>query len=99
MRCKLSFTYDGLLIGGNQPGQGSGRAQEAESDSTNEYLHWADARNYAHHNDYQRAGAEAKATVAMAPYDTLSHSGLSWIMSEAGDHESCYRVGHIRCDP
>ncbi len=32
--------------------------------------------------------AEAKATIAMAPYDTLSHAGLSWIMSAAGDHEA-----------
>ena len=52
------------------------------------YYHWVVARDYASHGDYKRASAEAKAAIAMAPYDTISHSSLSWIMSGAGDHEA-----------
>ena len=52
------------------------------------FYHWVAAHNYAAHNDYQRASAEAKAAIAMAPYDTLSHANLSRIVSAAGDHEA-----------
>ena len=63
------------------------------------YYHWVSARDYASHSDYERASAEAKATIAMAPYDTLSHADLSCIMSGAGDHETAIAWATVRCDP
>src|SRR6185295_19114068 len=52
------------------------------------YLHWVAARRFGFQNDHALASAEAKATIAMAPYDTLSHASLAWVPSEAGDHET-----------
>jgi adenylate cyclase len=87
MRCKLAFTYDGYSTEATNLVKEAGILKK-RSRLDEWYFHWVNARNYAHHNDYQRASAEAKATVAMAPYDTLSHSSLSWIVSASGDHEA-----------
>jgi adenylate cyclase len=87
IRCKLAFTYDGHAPEATNLVKEAGVLKK-RSRLDEWYYHWAAARDYAHDGDYKRASAEAKATVAMAPYDTLSHSGLSWIVSAAGDHES-----------
>jgi class 3 adenylate cyclase/TolB-like protein len=87
MRCKLAFTYEGYSS------EATALVKEAatlkkRSRLDEWYFHWISARDYAHHNSYERAAAEAKAAIAMAPYDTLSHADLSWIVSAAGDHEA-----------
>ena len=87
MRCKLAFTYEGSST------QATGLVKEAvrlrkRSRLDEWYYHWVSARDYAHHNDFERASAEAKAAIAMAPYDTLSHANLSWIVADAGDYET-----------
>jgi adenylate cyclase len=87
MRCKLAFTYEGYSSEATKLVKEAG-ALKKRSRLDQWYYHWVTARDYAKHGDYKRAGAEAKATIAMAPFDTLSHSSLSWIVSEAGDHEA-----------
>jgi TolB-like protein len=87
MRCKLAFTYERYSSEAGKLVKEAG-ALKKRSRLDEWYYHWVAARDYASHGDYKRATAEAKATVAMAPYDTLSHSSLSWIMSAAGDHEA-----------
>ena len=87
MRCKLAFTYEGYSSQATGLVKECGAAEEAEP-ARRMVLHWISARDYANHNDYKRASAEAKAAIAMAPYDTLSHADLSWIVTEAGDYET-----------
>lgn len=87
MRCKLAFTYDSHSSEARQLVKEAG-ALKKRSRLDEWYSHWISARDYASLGDYKRASAEAKATIAMAPYDTLSHAGLSWIVSAAGDHEA-----------
>jgi len=87
MRCKLAFTYEGYSS------QATGLVKEAarlrkRSRLDEWYFHWISARDYEYHSDHERASAEAKAVIAMAPYDTLSHADLSRIVAEAGDYET-----------
>ena len=51
------------------------------------YRHWLAAWLHGYRNEHDAAVAEARATIAMAPYDTVSHAGLSWVMREAGHTE------------
>jgi len=46
--------------------------------------HWASARVYADRGDRKRAIPEAKAVIAMAPYDTVSHASLSKVLQVSG---------------
>ena len=46
--------------------------------------HWASARVYADRGDRKRAIPEAKAVIAMAPYDTVSHAALSKVLQTSG---------------
>ena len=52
------------------------------------YYHWAAAASYSARGDHKRAVAEARVAIAMAPYDTVSHSDLSLVMKFAGDTET-----------
>ncbi len=49
------------------------------------YRHWLSALLHAYRNEHDEAVTEARATIAMAPYDTVSHASLSWVMREAGE--------------
>jgi TolB-like protein len=51
------------------------------------YFHWLSAMLYSRKEDHNRAVSEARATIAMAPYDALSHNGLSWVLIEAGRND------------
>jgi len=48
------------------------------------YRHWLGAWLYGWHSEYTLAVSEARAAIAMAPYDAISHNALSWVMREAG---------------
>jgi class 3 adenylate cyclase/TolB-like protein len=48
------------------------------------YFHWLSGALYSAQGDHKRAVAEAKAAIAMAPYDTLSRENLSRVLSAAG---------------
>jgi class 3 adenylate cyclase/TolB-like protein len=87
MRCKLAFTYEGYSSQATELVKEAARLRK-RSRLDEWYFHWISARDYAHHIDYKRAIAEAKAAIAMAPYDTLSHADLSWIATAAGDYEA-----------
>jgi TolB-like protein len=52
------------------------------------YYHWATADAFNATGDHKRAVAEARATIDMAPYDTVSHADLSWVMSVGGDKDT-----------
>ena len=49
------------------------------------YRHWLSAWLHGYRGEHAPAVAEARATVAMAPYDAISHNNLSWVMREAGE--------------
>jgi class 3 adenylate cyclase/TolB-like protein len=49
------------------------------------YRHWLSAWLHAYRYEHGPAVSEARAAIAMAPYDVVSHSGLSWVMREAGE--------------
>jgi class 3 adenylate cyclase/TolB-like protein len=51
------------------------------------YRHWLAAWLQGYRANYKLAVAEARAAIAMAPYDALSHNNLSWVMREAGETE------------
>jgi class 3 adenylate cyclase/TolB-like protein len=87
LRCKLSFTYEGWSTDARTLVK-EAAALRKRSRLDEWYFHWISARNYAHQNEYERAGREAKSTIAMAPFDTLSHADLSSILSAAGDYET-----------
>ena len=72
MRCKLAFTYDGYSSEAGTLVKEAGVLKK-RSRLDEWYYHWVVARDYASHGDYKRGSAEAKAAVAMAPYDTISH--------------------------
>jgi class 3 adenylate cyclase/TolB-like protein len=48
------------------------------------YFHWASAEHYDRRADFRRAVAEAKAAVAMAPYDTAVHGFMAPIVMRGG---------------
>jgi len=61
--------------------------------------HWASALVYANRGDRNRAIPEAKAVIAMAPYDTVSHAALSKVLQVSGLHDEAiewaqYAVAH-----
>jgi TolB-like protein len=49
------------------------------------YRHWLGAWMHGYHGEQAQAVAEARATIAMAPYDAVSHISLNWVMREAGE--------------
>jgi DNA-binding winged helix-turn-helix (wHTH) protein/TolB-like protein len=49
------------------------------------YRHWLSAWLHGWRDEHGPAVSEARAAIAMAPYDAVSHSGLSWVMREAGE--------------
>src|SRR5262249_20754962 len=51
------------------------------------YRHWLRAALDDFRREYEPAVAEARAAVAMAPYDSFSHSALSWLMSDAEQYD------------
>jgi class 3 adenylate cyclase/TolB-like protein len=51
------------------------------------YRHWLSSWLHGWRGDFRLAVAEAKATIAMAPYDAISHVNLCWVMWEAGEAE------------
>ena len=87
LRCKLFFTYEGWSQNATRLVKEAARLKK-RSRLDEWYFHWISAHDYTRHNDYERAIAEAKAAISMAPYDTLSHANLSWIMALAGEHET-----------
>ena len=42
---------------------------------------------YDYRGQNELAVAEARAAIAMAPYDAVSHSELSWVMLDAGQYD------------
>ena len=81
---KLSFTYSpGSMDATKLVTEAAALKKRSRLDEW--YSHWAAALTYAAGGDYKLAVSEARATVAMAPYDTLSHAGLAGIMSDAGE--------------
>ncbi len=48
------------------------------------YRHWLSAWLHGYRNEHAAAVSEARAAIAMAPYDAVSHNALSWVMLEAG---------------
>jgi len=87
MRCKLWFTYEAWTNDAKKLLK-EAAALKKQSRLDEWYLYWTSAFRLARQGDYQQASAEAKATIAMGPYDTLSHAALAWVVSEAGDHET-----------
>ncbi|NJM91837.1 MAG: hypothetical protein HC861_03530 [Rhodospirillaceae bacterium] len=87
IRCKLAFTYDARTTEAHNLVMEAVRLKK-RSRLDEWYLHWVSARHHGFRNNHAEASAEARATIAMAPYDTLSHAGLAWVLSEAGDHET-----------
>jgi tetratricopeptide (TPR) repeat protein len=51
------------------------------------YRHWLSAWLHGWRGEHAPAVAEARAAIAMAPYDAISHVNLSWVMWEAGKTE------------
>jgi class 3 adenylate cyclase/TolB-like protein len=51
------------------------------------YRHWLAAWLHGYRGERKLAVVEARATIAMAPYDAISHSGLTWVMREAGEDD------------
>jgi class 3 adenylate cyclase/TolB-like protein len=49
------------------------------------YEHWLTAELHHYRGAYKAAVAEARAAIAMAPYDAISHNNLSWVMIHAGE--------------
>ena len=87
MRCKLAFTYDPSTEEANKLVRETARLRK-RSQLDEWYSHWISAWNYRSRHDHKEASAEAKATIAMAPFDTLSHADLSSVLTAAGDHET-----------
>ena len=87
MRCKLAFTYAGDSKDEARLFTEAARLKK-RSRLDEWYFQWVAARHYGFRDDHDEASAAARAAIAMAPYDTLSHAGLAWVVSEAGDHET-----------
>jgi adenylate cyclase len=51
------------------------------------YRQWLSAWLHGWRGEHSSAVIAARAAVAMAPYDALSHNNLSWVMREAGKTE------------
>jgi adenylate cyclase len=51
------------------------------------YRHWLKAWLHGWRGEHALAVPAARAAVAMAPYDALSHNNLSWVMREAGKND------------
>jgi tetratricopeptide (TPR) repeat protein len=47
------------------------------------YYLWVAARLHSDLGDHRKAVDEARAAIAMSPYDTLSHNNLAWILYRA----------------
>jgi tetratricopeptide (TPR) repeat protein len=64
----------------------SAKAAPVQSHLATYLLHqlMADLLQY-HDGDFTHSVDEAKAAMAMAPYETMSRSGLSWTLANAGD--------------
>lgn len=81
---KLSFTYKPLSIDATKlVTEAAALKKRTRLDEW--YSHWVAADTYAARGDYKLAVSEARATIAMAPYDTLSHAELAGVMSDAGE--------------
>ena len=65
------------------------------------YRHWLAAWLHSNRGETQSAVAEARAAIAMAPYDAISHNNLSWVMREAGemDEAIAYAKFAVTHDP
>jgi adenylate cyclase len=87
MRCKLSFTHEAWTQEEARLFTEAARLRK-RSRLDEWYFHWVSARHHGSRDDHYEASAAAKAAIAMAPYDTLSHAGLAWVVSAAGDHET-----------
>ena len=51
------------------------------------YYLWVAARLHSELGDHRKAVEEARAAIAMAPYDTLSHNNLAWVLYRAGRYD------------
>lgn len=47
------------------------------------YYHWMEAQLYRFQGENEAAVAEARRTIAMAPYDTVSRANLVWVLIDA----------------
>lgn len=85
LRCKLTIYY---LFGKRSTKEAQQMVDEAtqlpkKSRLDEWYFHWAKAIVLSNDRDHKRAVAEAKAVTAMAPYDTLSHENMAWVLYDA----------------
>jgi TolB-like protein/DNA-binding winged helix-turn-helix (wHTH) protein len=96
LRTKLAWTYEQDVVGrrSDDPARDIerawtlGREAEAIPDKSRHAAwvnHWLMAYLHEWHGgDFDRAVAEAEATVQMVPYDALSRAGLSFYVANAG---------------
>lgn len=94
LRCKLFFIVT------NEKLVSEARKLRKKSRLDEWYLHWASAWLESHKNR-QRAVAEAEATIALAPYDTVSRMHLIEILMRAGQTEKAmaWATFAMRHDP
>jgi TolB-like protein len=66
------------------------RALKKKSRLDEWYHLWLAARLDSDLGFHQKAVSEAKAAIAMAPYDTLSHNNLAWVLFRAGLYDEAF---------
>ena len=85
LRCKLTFYYRDYRD--ESPAErliAEAAKLEKKTRLDDWYFHWASAWQADHRGAYPTAVAEAKAAVAMAPYDTVSHADGADILIDGG---------------
>ena len=88
LHCKLSFAYFNSSSRKEAIALVDKAATMKRRSALDEwYYHWAAAISFDARGDHNRAASEARAAIEMAPYDTVSHSDLSWVMGYAGQKD------------
>ena len=85
LRCKLAFQYFGSESSAKEVESLLGAATNLKKKSRLDewYYQWVAAWLDSKLGNHRKAVNEARAAIAMAPYDTLSHNDLAWVLYKA----------------
>jgi predicted Zn-dependent protease len=86
MRFNLAICYYYIQFEPELAGESMAEAAKFErrTELDEWYFHWLSAELYCSHGDFHRSVLEAKAAVAMAPYDTTVHGRMARTLVRSG---------------
>jgi TolB-like protein len=89
LHCKLAFYYLAFTSDFDSAEKLVNEARTLKKKSRLDawYLHWSSAWIHSMFGETEKAIADVKATIAIAPYDTVSHMDMADIMISAGHKE------------